>query len=249
MKLVKPLLFLLILIFSISASEQVSPLIQNDWTTFTWPYNAYLPEKSDGGVNGHVGNACGYNSIARILHYYGYPVNGTEVIDFTDYFGIDWYCDLTSLDLNYTAMPYKLDWNSPESEYCEVAKLYLAASAVGEKIGIGYSDALTKVSDAMVQYFNFKPSAELLNRREFTKEEWVEIFKTELDNSRPILVVGRTPESSAPWKEGGWEGHWWICDGYNSNDEFYVNYSFGGELKDIMILTVLVEFILPIIQL
>lgn len=209
------------------SNNSVGPLIQNDWTTFTWPYNAYYPESSN-GVNGHIGNACGHTAIARILHYYGYPVNGTQVLDFTTYFGDDWYCELTNLNLNYTAMPYQLAWDAPESKYEETAKLFLAAGAVGEKIEIGFRDAHLKLPGAMEEYFNFSADATILNRWEISREEWIEIFKFELDNGRPILVVGRTPDSPAPWEQGSWQGHWWICDGYNSNDEFYVNYSFGG---------------------
>lgn len=220
----------LIVLFSliqVNLVSQVEPLIQNNWTTFTWPYNAYFPE-SNNGVNGHVGNACGHTAIARILHYHGFPVNGTKVLDFTDYFGNDWYCDLTDMNLNYTAMPHELNWNSPESKYQETAKLFLAAAAVGEKIEIGFRDSHLKVPGALEEYFNFSSNWLILNRWEISREEWMEIFKYELDNERPILVVGRTPDSPAPWEPGGWQGHWWICDGYNANDEFYVNYSFGG---------------------
>ncbi len=220
-------LIVLLLLIRVNLLSQVDPLIQNDWTTFTWPYNAYFPE-SNSGVNGHIGNACGHTAIARLLHYYGYPVNGNGILDFTDYFGNDWLCDLTDLNLNYTAMPYQLDWDAPESEYEETAKLFLAAAAVGEKIEIGFRDAHLKLPGAMEEYFSFSSDWVILNRWEIPREEWIEIFKFELDNGRPILVVGRTPDSPAPWEPGGWQGHWWICDGYNSSNEFYVNYSFGG---------------------
>ena len=225
------LLLLTLLLFNIGvwgqSNDSVGPLIQNDWTTFTWPYNAYLPESSS-GVNGHIGNACGHTAIARLLHYYGFPVNGNGIIDFTNYFGYDWYCDLADLNLNYTAMPYQLNWDAPESEYHETAKLFLAAAAVGEKIEIGYRDAHLKLPGAMEKYFEFKSDALILNRWQTTKEDWVAVFKYELDHGRPILVIGRTEDSPPPWDPGGWQGHWWICDGYNENDEFYVNYSFGG---------------------
>ncbi len=207
-----------------SKVNSVEPLIKNQWTTFTWPYNAYLPLKGNGE---RVGNACGYNSIARLLHYWQYPVNGTEEIDFTDYFGVDWYCDLENLNLNYLAMPSKLPYSATKEEYHETATLFLAASAVGEKIGIGYSDGPEKVADAMEKYFNFKNTGQLINRWDYSKEEWVEIFKNEIDNGRPIIVVGRTPDSPAPWEQGNWQGHWWICDGYNENDEFYSDYAFN----------------------
>lgn len=232
MKLLK--YYILIFIFSISnlsiqgqSNNSVGPLIQNDWTNFTWPYNAYFPESSS-GVNGHVGNACGHTVIARILYYYGFPVNGNEVLDFTDRTGTEWYCDLTNMNLNFTDMPYQLDWDATQEEYNETAKLFLAASAVGAKIEVGYKEGLANLPETMIQYFNYSPYCWVVNRWDYSKETWIEIFKEELDNERPIIVVGRTPDSPAPWEPGGWQGHWWICDGYNENDEFYINYSFGG---------------------
>lgn len=230
MKFIKLIFFAVLfqLTFFAQSNNSVEPLIQNDWATFTWPYNAYYPESSSGGINGHVGNACGHNAIARLLHYYGFPVNGNEVLDFSDYFGNDWYCDLTKLNLNYSDMPNQLNSNATEEEYHEVAKLFLAAGAVGEKIKIGFSGALAKLPEAMIQYFNFSTNYFIINRWEYSREEWIEFFKYELDHGRPIIVEGRTPDSPAPWEPGGFQGHWWICDGYNEQGEFYVNYSFNN---------------------
>jgi len=207
--------------------DKVEPLIQNDWTTFTWPYNAYYPNDTN-GPNGKVGNACGYNSLARVMHYWQYPVNGLGTINFRDYFGHYWNMNLTEMNLNYPEMRYTLSPNATEEEYDETARLFLAAGAVGEKIGIAYSDGPSKVPDAMVNYFGYKSVAQLVHRWDYTKEEWINIFKNELANGRPIIVEGRTTDSPAPWQGGNWKGHWWICDGYNENDEFYINYSFGG---------------------
>lgn len=207
--------------------NKVDPLIQNDWTTFTWPYNAYYPEDSN-GPNGHVGNACGYNSLARVMHYWQFPVNGSYYINFKDYFGHTWVMDLTSMNLNYPEMRSVLNSNATQEEYDETARLFLAAGAVGEKIGIGYSDGPSKVPDAMVTYFGYKSGAQLVHRWDYSKEEWINLFKNELANGRPIIVEGRTTDSPAPWEGGSWKGHWWICDGYNENDEFYVNYSFNN---------------------
>ena len=207
--------------------DKVEPLIQNDWTTFTWPYNAYYPNDPD-GPNGKVGNACGFNSIARVMHYWQYPVNGIGTINFTDYFGHYWFMNLSEMNLNYPEMQYTFGLNATEEEYDETARLFLAAGAVGEKIGIAYSDGPSKVPAAMVNYFGYKSGAQLVHRWDYTKEEWINIFKNELSNGRPIIVEGRTTDSPAPWQGGNWKGHWWICDGYNENDEFYINYSFGG---------------------
>ncbi|MBI9039652.1 MAG: hypothetical protein JEY97_16095 [Bacteroidales bacterium] len=45
----KNLPFLIILLWSNIAFAQVTPLINNNWQTYQWPYNAYYPVLSSGG--------------------------------------------------------------------------------------------------------------------------------------------------------------------------------------------------------
>lgn len=208
-------------------NAQVEPLINNNWQTFMWPYNAYYPE-SQNGPNGHLGNACGYTCIARICHYWEYPVNGNGILDFDDYFGNHWYIDLGNMDLNYGNMPYELQWEDPESVYHETATLMLACGAIGEDIQIGFTDGIFRIPEVMQNYMNYSEEMEVRQRWDYTKEEWINIFKNELDNGRPIMIDGRTPDSPAPWEPGSWEGHFFVCDGYNANDKFYTNYMYGG---------------------
>ncbi|MCF8230291.1 MAG: C10 family peptidase [Bacteroidales bacterium] len=225
MKLLSTLILGLLITFN--AWSQLEPLIQNNWQTFQWPYNAYYPE-DDQGVNGHAGNACGYTAMARILHYWQYPINGNGVLDFDDFFGHHWYIDLENMDLDYSDMPYELDWNDPEDIYHETAMLFLACGAIGEDIMIGFTDGIMRIPQAMQDYMYYSEEMDVLQRWDYTREEWIEIFKNELDQGRPILIDGRTPDSPPPWEPGSWQGHFFVCDGYNENDEFYTNYMYGG---------------------
>ena len=210
-----------------AATPVVGPLIQNQWTTFTWPYNAYYPEDSD-GPNGHFGNACGYTSLARILHYWQYPANGVGHLQFTDYWGQPWDVDLENMNLDYSQMPATLAYDATQAEYHETARLFEATGAVGEMIHIWGTGAEDDVPQAMVDYFKFSDNADIVYRENFTRQEWIDIFTGELDNGRPIIIVGRTPDSPAPGQPGRIYGHWWICDGYDSDGNFYVDYAFNN---------------------
>ena len=216
-----------LLLTGLFINAQVEPLINNNWQTFMWPYNAYYPE-SQNGPNGHLGNACGYTSLARICHYWEYPVNGNGVLDFDDYFGNHWYIDLENMNLNYGDMHYELQWEDPEPVYHETATLMLACGAIGEDIQIGFTDGIFRIPEAMQDYMNYSEEMEVLQRWDYTREEWINIFKNELNNGRPIIIDGRTPDSPAPWEPGSWEGHFFVCDGYTEDDEFHMNYMFGG---------------------
>jgi len=216
-------------ILSFNTNAQVTPLIQNDWQNFQWPYNAYFPvDTGSMSVNGHYGNACGVTAIARIMHYYQFPVNGNGILDFYDFDGLHWYVNLDSLDLDYTSMPYALQWNDPDSIYHEVASLMFAVGAFGARIKIGWGGSNDRIMDSLPHYFNYSEQITMEKRWEYSRNDWISLIKNELDNGRPILIDGRTPSSPAPWEPGNWEGHYFICDGYNSAGLFHINYSFGG---------------------
>ncbi len=206
--------------------NEVEPLIQNQWTTGTWPYNAYNPEDAD-GTNGHWVNACGPTSFARIMHYWQFPVNGKKVLNFRDTWGNYWNVDLTNMNLNYPDMKAVLYQYSTQAEYNETARLFEAACAVGEKITIGWTGDKERIPGALVDYFGFKSSLHWVDRWNYTKEEWIDILKNELANGRPVLMMGRTTDSPPPWESGHHKGHYWVLDGYNANNEFYCDYAFN----------------------
>ncbi len=208
-------------------ADFVEPLIDNNWTTYTWPYNAYYPE-SDSGVNGHVPNGCGPTAMARIMHYWEYPNNGVGSLNFVDVWGCQWDVNLANQNLRYFLMPYSLAYSAPLSVYKDTAKLLNCCGVVAEFIQMWNPRLSGDVPDAFVDYFNYDPTVELVHRWNYTKEQWINIFKREISQGRPIMMTGRTVDSPAPYEYGTVDGHWWVCDGYNEDDEFYINYSFGG---------------------
>ncbi|WP_276979646.1 C10 family peptidase, partial [Flavobacterium filum] len=48
--------------------------------------------------------------------------------------------------------------------------------------------------------------------------QWIDLLKSDLDASRPIQYVG----------SGSGGGHTWVCDGYDNNDYFHMNWGWGG---------------------
>ena len=223
----KSALLLIFFFWSGIVLAQVEPLINNDWQNEQWPYNAYYP-LSDSGLNGRVGNDCGATAMARILHYWQFPENGVGSIDYIDQENIHWVCDLDTLNLDYLDMYFMISESAPKNIYHETAKLFFACGSIGAKSRIGRFEGMYRLKDAMQLYLNYDSTAAIANRWEYTREEWIEIFKNELDNGRPIIIAGRTEDSPAPWETGNWEGHFFICDGYNSDNEFYINYSAAG---------------------
>ncbi len=214
--------------FTISAAlATVEPLIPNSWDNFKWPYNAYYPEDPD-GIHGHVGNACGHSSLARILHYWEFPTVGNDELSFTDNGGHTWSANFGKTTYNYDNMPNYLPESSAEAEYKDVATLfYHAATSMHDIYGSGGN--LDKMSYAMSHYFNYKESVPT-DRKNYTRAEWIQLMKNELDNGRVLLVCGMGLDVLGNWHENNnVGGHWYHCDGYNEDGDFHVVVGYGDE--------------------
>jgi Peptidase C10 family/Carbohydrate family 9 binding domain-like/Concanavalin A-like lectin/glucanases superfamily/Secretion system C-terminal sorting domain len=215
-------------IFTIAASlTAVEPLIPNTWKNYQWPYNAYFPEDAS-GINGHVGSACGHASLARIMHYWEFPIVGNDQLNFTDNAGHTWSANFGATTYNYDNMPNYLSGSSSETEYTDVATLtYHAATSMDDYYGTGRD--LDNMSYAMSHYFNYKVSTPAI-RSDFTKAEWIKLLINELDNGRVLLIDGMTTEVLGDWHENNWvAGHWFHIDGYNEDGQFHGVLGYGDE--------------------
>ena len=57
-----------------------------------------------------------------------------------------------------------------------------------------------------------------LFRDDYNDATWIQMLKTDLDNGRPIQYAG--------FGQGG--GHTWVCDGYDNDNNFHMNWGWGG---------------------
>ncbi|WP_462317034.1 C10 family peptidase, partial [Marinilabilia sp.] len=218
---------------NIDIDSDIGPLIQNDWSTYLWPYNAKLPEyNGNPSDNGHIGNGCGPTCIARLMHYWRHTLNGEGNITAVDsYHGVTFNSNLDNLNLDYTQMPEILLHTltkEDEADYINIARLINACETIGVEIGIGFIGHHEYIPDALAQYLYFKETAQIVYRNDYSKEEWTNIFLDELEAGRPIMIMGRTDDSPAPGELGQVSGHYFICDGVNTEGKFYYNYMFGG---------------------
>lgn len=225
-------------LYDISETENIlsaplnttEPLIKSLWHNYKYPYNAYYPEASD-GINGHVGNGCGPSSIARILHSWEFPRTGSGTLTFNDYGGTEWSADFENTVYNYDNMPTLLSEDAAESEYTDVAILFLHSIVSMHDI-YGTGTDLENMSHAFSTYFNYKESTPV-DMREHTNAEWTQLLINEIDNGRSLLVQGMNLDYFGDWgSNNGIGGHWYHCDGYNQDGEFHVVVGFGNYQYD-----------------
>jgi hypothetical protein len=78
-------------------------------------------------------------------------------------------------------------------------------------------------------YMNYAPSVQLVNRAIYGIDEWEELIYSELSARRPVQYGGN--ESSG--------GHSFVCDGYDGDGMFHINWGWFGEKDGYYVLSVL----------
>jgi hypothetical protein len=202
----------------------VSPLLSTEWNQA--PYvNAQAPFDETYSELTVVG--CPATAMAQIMKYWEYPAKGYSFHSYQ-------HNEYGTLSANFGTTFY--DWDSmPDTVtgpndaiatlmyHCGVAvEMNYNVSAEGGsgsyviKQPSKYPDNKT-VENALLTYFGYSSSIEGLVREDYSDNEWEAILKTELDAGRPIQYAGY-----------GRGGHTFVCDGYDTNGYFNMNWGWGG---------------------
>ncbi len=210
---------------STQSTSVVTPLLTTQWNQAPHvndkcPYDNTYQELTVTG--------CPATAMAQIMKYWNYPNKG---IGFHTY-QHDKYGSLSAnfgnTTYNWAAMPNLVNSTNDAVAtlmyHCGVAveMNYNVASEGGSGSYVikdpynRYSDNQT-CQNAFVQYFGYSPSIEGLFRESYTDEVWISKLKQELDAGRPIQYAGY-----------GQGGHTFVCDGYDANDYFHMNWGWGG---------------------
>lgn len=208
----------------------VQPLMKSKWTVFTWPYNAYYPAYTGSShVQFKFPAPCGPTTLARVLAYWQGKIYGKGKVDAMNTTNeVRFTCDLASLSINYNNLPATLDNGANESQYKDVANLFLEAGAVGLTNLMDVGTPGDAYINGLKKYFNVSGEVRFAKRWEYSREDWIKLLKTELAYGRPLMIAARTVNSPAPWVGGNVEGHWFNIEGYNAENKFYIDYNYAG---------------------
>lgn len=192
----------------------VLPLLQTTWNQSPY-YNDLCP---GGSVTGCVATA-----MSQIMRYWCFPPTGT---------GSSSYVHPTygTLSANYGATTYSWSQmpNAISSSNNAVAIInYHAGVSVEMDYSPSGSGAWVIAQDNPVcaqtsytNYFRYDPSQiHGEYKSDYSDSIWIVMLKNDLNLSRPIQYVGWDTSAG---------GHTWVCDGYDINDFFHMNWGWGG---------------------
>lgn len=185
----------------------------------TWnqdaPYNAYAPT-----VNGQrCPTGCIATAVAQIMYYHKWPESCPSISGYTAWTHNIYRPTLPETTFDWNAMKDTYGTNSTDGD--EVAKLM---NYVGQSVQMNFSPEGSGASDSYCPYafkniFNYYTSVRRVERAGYSVSQWDELVYNELKNGRPVLYCGYTPN---------WEGHAFVCDGYDGNGFYHINWGWGG---------------------
>jgi PKD repeat protein len=110
--------------------------------------------------------------------------------------------------------------------------IYHCGVAVNMDYKPQYSGAgIIEARNALVNYFNYASTTQIVQRAAYSEVSWKALIKSELDSARPVFYSGYNQNNTG--------GHAFVCDGYQANDFFHINWGWGGQYDGYFLLNVL----------
>lgn len=221
------------------AASVVSPLLAGDqiaWTQ-TAPYYNECPKFLYQGYNYETLAGCAAIAVGQIMRYHKFPNQGYGSVNYESYVNVGGEEIVTNVDRNLDEHTY--DWTKIRGNYeysgsgtkeerAEVAK-FVADVACACKMNFDPKASATtdlNVALALKNNFDYDPSLRLVDHSYYSTEEWAALLRSELDEGRPVYLSGANVSSTA---DGDMlSGHAFVCDGYNADGLFHINWGWGG---------------------
>lgn len=202
--------------------EQISPLLGDIQYNQYEPYNLHAPI-----VNGERSvTGCVATSLASVLSYWRYPVQGTGTHSYTSLSsGINYSFDFgaTTFDWDNILPTYIPGEYTPEQADAIATLMYACGIASNTNYSPLSSGAMTEnCLNGSARHLGINPYTIYHIRYYFSNEKWMNMLFTELAAGRPILYGGNMPP------DGG--GHAFVIDGYDTQGMVHVNWGWGGIL-------------------
>ena len=193
------------------ATDDVQPLLKSKWGQ-DYPYS-----KQTQYVTGCVATA-----VAQVMYYHKWPAQGKGQESYKVTF------DNTVRSADFTKSHY--DWDNMLPDYNrrnvttkQEDAVALLMNDVGIATNMQYTDRASGTQSYMAEralrnYFDY--DASMVTRSYEGVDNFIEIVKNELRNGFPLYISGDS-------KTGG--GHAWVCDGFDDEDRFHMNFGWNGQ--------------------
>lgn len=221
----------------VADKKAIEPLVKSKWNQGD-PYNLLTPsytDKNNGSYHEHSATGCVATATTQVMYYWKWPQEACATIPSYTY---NWSGNNKTTDelppvvFNWDAMTDTYNSKSSQESKMAVAQLMLYA---GHGMQSGYAGATGATSvnalNALKNYFGYNKDAYNCYHLNYTFQEWEDLFYNELAAGRPILMGADNYERTG--------GHEFVCDGYDGNGLYHINWGWGGWDDGYFVLTVM----------
>jgi len=199
-------------------ATSVSPLLGSIMWDQGAPYNnlcPLIPNTTTRTVTG-----CVATGMAQVMKYYQWPLTGTGSNSYTSTTNkISLSLDFSKTTFDWANMTNTYSSSSTTAQNNAVATLmYNCGVAVNMDYDTSSGASPYNMANALKNNFGYDTNLQLYMRDYFTRAEWINLLKTELNATRPVLFAGQSTDG----------GHLFVCDGYDSNNLFHFNWGWSG---------------------
>lgn len=207
----------------------IEPLIMTHWNQGA-PYNNLCP--SVGSTRTVTG--CVATAMAQVMNYHQWPqTHGTGSVSY-EWNGTTLSYDFASASFDWANMLNDYSSDSPTQAQNAVAQLmYACGVSVEMDYNISANGGSGASSSACIgslkNYFGYDVAGYYAYREYYTDADWDALIYGELEAGRPVLYDGQSSQG----------GHAFICDGYQGDGYYHINWGWGGLSDNYFLLSAL----------
>ena len=213
----------------LTSAPAIRPLVNAAWSQNN-PYNILLPFIS---ATKHAYAGCVATAMAQVLYYWQWPASTTQPIPAyqTETLKIDMpELPVTTFEWDLMQSTYQTTDTLSEAALAAAKLTLYCAQAVEMNFKTSSSGATSgRIPLRLATYFDYDAGAHFVSRYNYTTQGWADALYAEIAAGRPVIYSGSKASS----------GHAFICDGYDGNGMFHINWGWNGQSNGYFLLNVL----------
>ena len=203
----------------------ISPQLTTKWSQGD-PYN-FLCSRIN-GENAVTG--CVATAMAQVMNYHEWPEHATGSVSFHSA-GKNLSCDFSKITLDWANMADSYDDGYTSAERNAVSRLMMVC---GYSVEMSYSvngsgTTSTRIAPALGNYFGYDKRVSYNSRDAYYLYDWENLIYESLENYGPVILDGQSYQG----------GHSFVCDGYDKDGYFHINWGWAGLSDGYFLLDVL----------
>lgn len=205
---------------SLPEMSAVDPLLKSKWNQGA-PYNKYCYSLEADGDSVQSVTGCVATAMAQVMYYFQQPETGQGEISYKHGDSGTYTMNFAAENFNWKEMQPTYYVGTYTDEEADAVAYLMKACGYSVKMDYGKGESGASganIPGALINYFGYKGGLRLETRKFWTYTEWAQMIHKNLVEIGPVIYDGDALDG----------GHSFVCDGYDGNGYFHINWGWGG---------------------